>query len=220
MKSKNTALKLMMITLVILGLGINGYTFIKSNGSGRGYDDDDGGRIAYTNTIEYYVIVGAGHYLKASAAVQQMLNLYEMQDVEGLDKEALESAAVSAISHMANAIETYDQLIQKAEATPYNIVVIDKLKNLDYTAFKDKYQLNDTVVMRVKDFLSKGNITGMYKQTRAEYSQMLELLLTMNSDLQQGSVPGISAFWQLNERMSESAIFGSYVARVFTEIQK
>lgn len=221
MIKKNDFFKLMMVILLVMGIAVNGFALIRNNGSGRGYDDDDGGgRTAFTNTIEYYVIMGAGHYMNASAAVQQMLYLYEMQDVEGLDQQALETAVDNAVTHMTDALAAYDLLIQKAENTPYNTAVIDKLKSLDYIAIKEKYGLNETVVKKVEAFLGKGDITGVYQQTREEYQEMLELLRTVNDGLQQDSLPGITVFWRLNELMAESSLFGGYVARVFTEISK
>jgi len=66
--------------------------------------------------------------------------------------------------------------------------------------------------------LKKGDITGIFQETYTDFSEILVLLNIIKSSISFGKLPEITVFRRLNEKMAETSLFGSYVARVFSEL--
>lgn len=79
--------------------------------------------------------------------------------------------------------------------------------------------LNRTIFAQVENNLKKGDITGIFKRMVKQHNTMISLLKQIKKDFAAGRVPEIKLFWQLNETASETALSGSYVARVFAQIK-
>jgi hypothetical protein len=219
---KNIFLTIFIWILVIV-FSMNLFSFVRSNGSGKGYDDDGGegqglGIPMQSNKqIDLYVTEGASHFLKAKKNIQQILDMVEMQDIQGLDFNALDWFVDSAIWHMTNALETYEKLIGKAEVTPYNQDIQAWLKEFDYDYFMLENGLNISVFEEVKGFLQQGDITGVFRRTYSRDTEILEMLISIKIEISGEKLPGLSIFWRLNETCDLSSLFGSYIARVFNE---
>ena len=102
---------------------MNVFGYVWSNGAGSGYGGDgDGGRLS-SSPIESYIIEGAGYYLAANADVQKLLRLVELQDLQGIDYTEMTAVIDSVILNMFNAAETYEKLIETAEADSLHCLV-------------------------------------------------------------------------------------------------
>ncbi|MDQ1349872.1 MAG: hypothetical protein QG657_173 [Acidobacteriota bacterium] len=197
---------------------MNVYSYIMSNGSGKGYEDVGKSAIGISSSIEAYVIQGAGYYLKAGSSIYQLLAMVELKDSQGLDLIALDKATDSAVANIEKAIETYEALIKTAEATPYNDEVQAKLKSFNYEAFAKAYGLNGVSFAEAAMFLRRGDITGIYKRTYTRLKVIASLLQTIKYDVSRCRVPLIDSFWRLNDAFAETSLLGSYTAQVFSAI--
>ncbi|UCH92706.1 MAG: hypothetical protein JSV88_20750 [Candidatus Aminicenantes bacterium] len=165
--------------------------------------------------------MGAGYFLKANSDIQILLRQVELQDSLdslGIDYVGMQVTVNSALENMINAKQSYELLIQKAETTPYNQAVIDTLKDFAYDAFMQENGLNRVIFEKVRSFLQKGDITGLFKYTYSRYLEIIELLKIVQQDVSQDKLPGLPVFWQLNETTADISIFGSYAARIFAGI--
>jgi len=210
--------KVLIGAFIIIFLNVKIFSIICHNGSGGGYDDGkalgDGGSAA----IESYIVKGGGYYLDANAAIQELLCMVELQGVNGTDIAAFENTVDRTILSMKNASANYSALIRAAAATPYKYAVIEKLAAFDYGYFMRKYRLNAVIVEEVESYLKKGDITGVFQETYTDFSEILYLLNTVKSAVSMGKLPEIMVFRRLNEKTAEVSLFGSCVARVFSDL--
>lgn len=209
-------LKITLISCMIILCNINIFPVINCNGAGGGYGGD--GLIAATNTIETYIIEGAGYYLAANTAIQELLQIVELQDTLGMDTDRLNTLADLAAANMKNAVETYGKLIGEAGATPYNEDVQAALKGFSYDSYALANGLNKEIFSVVKDFLKKGDITGVLKYTHLSFTRIFETVNGIKEGLSRGEAPGAPVLRHLNEACAENSLFGSYVSRVFDQI--
>ncbi|MCP5047388.1 MAG: hypothetical protein GY940_09475, partial [bacterium] len=198
---------------------------IDSNGAGTGYGGGDPppeGGTAYDGPtgIEDYIEVGIGYYLNAKGDVDGLLAMVESQDSEPVSSDQLRTAVESALDNMGYAVATFNELIGKAEATPYNPNVIATLNEFDYNGFGLGNGLNSVIFAEVEGYLKQGDITGVFKRKRADFQAIIAVLNSIKSEIENGNMPGLPGLWELNDTFSGSSLFGSYVARVFKEISE
>lgn len=219
MKYKNITSILLIVGLIFLVLGINGLARIRSNGAGGGYDGDGGESSDSKNlTIENYIVTTAGYYLGANSEIQALLKLVELQDLQGLKFTEMKEMADRALLNMIQARETADILTREAGAAPYDPIVLDRLKTFDYQNFMKEYRLNSVIFKEVEGYLKEGDITGMFKRDNTVLGELVEMLTLVKTELSQQTLPQLQLLWRLNETLAQSSLFGSYAARVFSEI--
>lgn len=223
MNQKKWILKALLLPIITAFLCVNVYSYIAGNGAGGGYggsDESSGGSsiCSQDNDIEYFIMLGAGHYLEAKTHVQQILKTVEWKDIQGLNYFEMKWLVESALYHMKNAKYIYGILIRTAEITPYNETVQSLLKGFDYDAYMLENGLNKSLFDIVRYHLQPGDITGIFKRTYTDYTKIIHLLEAVKEDLYNNKMPGLPVFRQLNEIMDNTSIMGSYVARIFAEI--
>jgi hypothetical protein len=223
--NRNLILKVFLVFSISIMVQINLLSYIYHNGSGSGYEGGSGGSSLDTgkvssisNSIEGYIIEGAGYYLKANAGIQSLLNLVELQDMNGTDDAEMTRSVIAALDNITRARETFAKLIETAEATPYNPVVIEQLNNFAYDTFMTVNNLNPVIFNELASYLSRGDITGTFKHSYAGLCSLEKLLISIKEGLAMNQMPLLPVLWQLNETCAQTTLFGSYAARVFYEI--
>jgi hypothetical protein len=227
MKQKKWFVKVLLSLFVTALLCGNGYSYICGNGAGGGYGEDENvasrgtkaGICSQNNQIEYYIVMGAGYYLKSKTSIQQLLKAVEWQDLQGVNFYEMENLVNSALYHMGTARYVYDILISQAEQTPYNESVLALLRDFDYDGFVTEKNLNRELFDVVRGYLQSGDITGVFKYSYKNQTKIISLLKTIKTHVYNRELPDISIFWDLNEILDQNSIVGSYVARVFYEIR-
>ncbi len=217
-KKTFTIFPVLLIGIFIVLFQMNVYSYINNNGAGKGYDGDGKDAAVMNITIETYIRQGAVYFLDANSEIQTLLKWVELQDIQGVDMEQLTLVLDSAAVNMKNAVATYEQLIREAEITPYNQSVQAALKSFNYDSFMLENQLNQTLFQQVKEFLKKGDITGVLKRTHSGFTGILEMLHSLKQGISGGTLPDASVFRRLNETCAEVSLFGSYAADVFSAI--
>ena len=212
--------KILIVCIFIFIINLNtAFGCIWQNGAGGGYGVGEGdggdGTAAIHNTIEYYITLGAGYYLNSNSNFQEFLAIVEMQDIRGIDFNAMQKAAGSSLVNMENAGIIYMSLVKQAETTPYNQAVIAGLKDFDYQSFMLENNLNPVVLAEVEGFLQQGDITGLLKKVHTDLVDISEMLKPVNEELALNRVPQLTVLWRINETFSRVSLFGSYTARVF-----
>jgi hypothetical protein len=223
--NRNLILKVFLVFSISIMVQINLLSYIYHNGSGSGYEGGSGGSSLDTgkvssisNSIEGYIIEGAGYYLKANAGIQSLLNLVELQDMNGTDDAEMTRSVIAALDNITRARETFAKLIETAEATPYNPVVIEQLNHFAYDTFMTVNNLNPVIFNELASYLSRGDITGTFKHSYAGLCSLEKLLISIKEGLAMNQMPLLPVLWQLNETCAQTTLFGSYAARVFYEI--
>jgi hypothetical protein len=96
-------------------------------------------------------------------------------------------------------------------------MVIEKLKSFDYNSFMLDNRLNEAVFKKVEGYLSVGDITGAYRHVLSAVKYMELLLISVKTQM---DFNGLETYWKLNELCAETTLFGSFIARVFHQINR
>ena len=224
MVKKKLFVKVLLVPILTAFLCLYVYSYIDNNGAGGGYGggsgESSGGSVicSLDNDIEYFIMLGAGHFLEAKSRVQRLLKAVEWKDIQWANYFEMTRLVENALYHMNNAKYIYRILIHTAEITPYNESVQSLLKGFDYDAFMLEKGLNKGMFDIVRQHLQAGDITGIFRQTHTNYITIIHLLEAVKQDVHNNKMPGMTVFWRLNEAVDNNSIMGSYVARVFAEI--
>jgi hypothetical protein len=215
--NKHPILTVSMVFIILMLFNNNLFSYISCNGSGSGYNDQNSGEdlTNNTNTIETLISVGAGYYLQGNSDIQSILNLVELQDVKVMDYQELQRLVNSALENITNSRLIYEKLVEIAEITPYNPVVIDKLKYFDYKTFMHENKLNEVIFRKVEGYLSDGDITGTLRHVLFIIKDIEDLLISVKTGM---NFNRLELYWKLNELCAETTLFGSFIARVFHQI--
>ena len=172
-------------------------------------------------TIRQLIVEGGGYMMKSSSYINVFFNKVELSELysTGPDYKGLERTINAAIYYMEKARGTYCQLSTLAALTPYNQEVIYRLINLDYDTFQWEHGLFPHVFAKVKDFLSGGDVTGVFNEFYSYAGQLLVLMYTLRKEIDAGNFPNLSTVWKVNQTYSEFKLFGQYTAQVFYSIK-
>jgi hypothetical protein len=203
---------------VLLHMDVSGAIWY--NGSPYGFQGLDGvSENPQEKTLRECVIEGAGYFLESYSDYLLFLNKVELAELKGFDWGELRFILERVIEKLEYANDLMGQLKEKAEATPYNQVIIDELLNFDYDAFLEQEKLNESVFKQVKAFLSKGKIREMYGQALLHTRDILFSANVIKERMEEGAFPEISNLHALNETYVQSLLFGKYAAQVFQKIK-
>jgi len=169
----------------------------------------------YMSTL---VTIGAGNFLSSYSDFQAFLKRYELSELQGICFEEMDSILSSCITSMENTNVMYYELKTIAALIPYNQVVISKLNSFDYDGFLQGRKLNPAVFQEVREFLSKGDVTGSVRSIYSKTCFILPLLYRIKFDIDRKTLPEISNLWELNQAYSNSLLFGQYIAWIFKSI--
>lgn len=220
MKQNFFVLKKTMYLLFIIILNVNIFSYVCSNGAGVGFEGGEEGGIQEIGekTIEMYITEGAGYYLGATSDINSILKIFELQNNDGVDFDRFYRLVDNALNSMNQSVSTYEILIEKAEKTPYNQIVLNKLAIFDYHSFSLENRLNQDIFKVAESYLQHGRIIDVFKHTYANFLVIKGILTSIKSDIALKQVPELTVMWNLNELCLETLFFGSYVARIFHEV--
>ncbi len=191
-----------------------------ANGTCQAYNNCElpGGARAAGPSIGGLIIDGAGYFLKSHSHILMLLNQVELSTLSGPDYPGMQAPVNNALDNMEKAGETYKSLIAAAKETPYNPVVIIKLTGFDYENFEKINGLNKEIFTRVKKYLVKGDVTGLYVLLESDMALIIRQLNAVKVSIDAGTLPEISLLWRLNQKYSESLLTGQYTAEVFKSL--
>jgi hypothetical protein len=222
MKTITTVLKkgIILAASIFILFNMNAFSYVLNNGSGTAYTEGTSEGIGISNiSIEMLIIEGSGYFLKSKADIQSFLNSIEWQDTREINYIALNQVIKNALTNIIQARSAFEELIGVAEATPYNLEVIERLKYFDYDYFMKEYNLNPYVFNIVKEYLMNGDITGTFKYSNDKLKEIEQAILKIQEEISANQLPEVSICWRLNELCAETTLFGSYIARIFKTIK-
>jgi hypothetical protein len=218
MKFKHTIFMVLIGALLFSVAPVHARMF--GNTSESAYEDGDGASstgeatLACSYTIEELIIMGAKYYFKAHADINWLSEKVEISDIYGAWQ-----AVNSALANMETARYYYRELQYKANRTPYNQVVINKILEFDYNSFQEEHGLLKDVFSEVKSYLVVGDVRGIYRRTSEYFDNLINLLETIKGEVYWWKIPANKNMWNLNQVCAKTHMFGQYVARVFEEIK-
>jgi hypothetical protein len=168
--------------------------------------------------LRYFIIEGASYFLESKAAINHFLKEIEIAELYGLDFYILEKHLNCAIYNLEHASRIYENLINTAKTIPYDLGIIDKLKNFNYTEFQNNFNLNPSIFIDVENLLKDGNVIGVYEKTDIDIKDILDKLYYVKSTLMGKKSPDISTLWKINQSYNYINLFGQYVSQIFLNL--
>jgi hypothetical protein len=223
MRSKHIILTFLIGVLLFCAAPIHARLF--GNHSDSAYNGGDGtsstgeATLAYYSTIKELICKGAEYFFKAHADINLLSERVEISDIYGVDFYSLWWAVNSALDNINMARYYYQELQYKANNTPYNQVVINKIMAFDYDSFQEENALLKDVFFEAKSYLQNGDVRGVYSHTSAYLDGLFSILKTIKGELYAGKVPTNEHMWNLNQVCAKTHMFGQYVARIFFAIK-
>ncbi len=216
---KKTILTILTLVFVTTFCQFNLFPFFMGNHSCRAYDDcEPGGESsdrASGPSIGQLVIQSGGYYLNSNNEMIKFLNRIEMSGLNGTNYEELQEIIGLAISNLESARDIYKNIIAVAKETPYDQLVILRLKLFDYQGYLEAHGLNGEVFSKVRNYLISGNVTGTYVQIKTDMEVILEQLYQIQASVDANEFPDISLLWRVNQNYNLLSLFGLYLSEVF-----
>lgn len=162
-------------------------------------------------SLKTLIIQGATHFFDSLSNYHNYLKAFEVNDYSKM-KIYLSNAAIQMkFSH-----DIYVEFNNESLNYDYNDAVIERLRKFDYNEYMVTFQLIESVITRVKGFLSKGDVRGAFKEiekiTGEIFSDMESLNLTQ-------SFPEKNIVWRVNQKLIEAQLFGQYLAEIFCQVK-
>ena len=221
MKAKRIILTALIGTLIFSAAPVHPRLFSNNSDSaygGDGTSSSEGSNLACLSLGEL-IIKGAEYFFRAQADINLLSENTEISDLYGADLFTLWWAVNNALENIKMTRYYYQELEYKANHTPYNQVVINKLLVFDYDSFQEQNGLIKDVFSEVKGYLVNGDVRGIYSRTATYFDTIISILETIKGQLYAGKVPGNAHMWNLNQVCAKVHMFGQYVARVFDAIK-
>lgn len=220
-QQQKLTLTVFMVIAIFVVLTIPSHARVCHNGLEDGYEDG-GTRNAEAmgagGSIRSLIIEGAGNLLDSQAHTLLFLNKVEMSDLNGVDYSQLRDSLNQAVESMKSAVKSYSLLVQKAQRTPYNQATVYQLVLFDYAGFQEERNLNADIFGKLEQFLSKGDVTGTLHQTLNDTETLLKMLISLQEIIDADQLPGNAPLWRLNQKFSDTMMFGQYSAEVIQAI--
>jgi hypothetical protein len=216
-------LTVFVVIAILTAFTIPTHARVCHNGVEDGYDDG-GGRKAEawgsTGSIKTLIIEGAGNLLDSQAYMLLFLNKVEMSDLRGVDYSQLRDTLNKAIESMNQAVTNYRTLARKAAYTPYNQGTVYQLVLFDYAGFQKERNLNADIFGKLEHYLAKGDVTGTLYKTLYDTETLLKMMYSLKNTIDTDLLPDNSSLWRLNQKFSETMLFGQYSAEVHQKISQ
>jgi len=216
---KKTILTILAVGALLTFLAGNLFPFFCANDSCVVYNNCDpeiGLRAGAS--MGQLIAQGGGCFLTSNSEIMKFLNRVEMFGINGIDYNELREILGLAVSNMENAAAIYKNIISIAKETPYDPLVIAKLKDFDYQGYAEKHMLNGDIWAKVKNYLIAGDVTGAYIQIESDMNGILKQLYKVQETVNSNQFPEISQLWRVIQSYNVSLLFGSYMSEVFMNL--
>lgn len=161
-------------------------------------------------TIENNVVSGASYYLLSKSFADLFLMEYEESTFQSFNFESAISSIDKAIANLELSKEKYRQAKDIGARLGYISQKVSWFENFTYDNFVAANKLNSEIASRVKVFLEKCDIVGIYNQNIIYIDEILATLYEIKKQLDEKSKPSKAEVWRLLQQYSETLLFGNY----------
>lgn len=222
--TKSKLFNLLLAFILTIGLSTFIHPVFKANKSENAFTTPEGGSsidsVNSSDSIPAMIVSGAGYFMESYVEAMTFLQRIEVSDPGALDFNELKVLLDTAVDKMTLSKVTYQKLKEKAEVTPYNPSIIERLKDFDYNALQQEKGLIKSINDETAAYLKTGDVRGIYAGSLESAEIILKKLEQLKTQIDAQQFPNVSDCWRLNQSYSHSLLIGQYVAEVFTEILK
>jgi hypothetical protein len=215
-----------LITIVVCLLTVPAISMYVGNTSGSSFNDSGtlseprANTTIASGTVEDLVIKSATYFLKGKAYVDLLASRLEAAEHDGIRFYDYQMLVDNALDNMRMARYYYQALNERAEITPYNPVVIEKLVAFDYQLFMNENSLVSDLFNRVESYLGAGDVRGAYGRFLMYTTNIINILEIVQRNVYYWNFPKTATIWKLNQECASMLLFGQYMAQVFYKINE
>ena len=162
--------------------------------------------------IRGYLVQGAAQYIQSYTEALRLLNEYELSSADSLNYSVALMYCNTALKALETSKENFESAIAIAENLEYVEAYRIKLLAFNYDSYISENRLNSVIAGEVKGFLENGDMIGLYRKNLEKIDSILAVLSKIYKQLNSNKRPGISEFWSLYQKYSETALFGNYAS--------
>ncbi len=157
------------------------------------------------------MIDGAANFLKAHSEATVFLSLYELADLQNEFNIIDSNTAIkSAIQSIDNALASFNNAVNIGKKIGYNDVKTTMFTAFNYDALCIDRRFNVEIFARVKSFLQKADIIGIYQENISNIGEIRTILTDIRDTLNLNKKPSVELCWKLSQGFSETELFGNY----------
>lgn len=169
-------------------------------------------------TMGATINTSAGYFLQSYSHTLSALQLVENSTNGTLDYRKFKKDIRKAIEEMNSTVEFYYELNQNFGITPYNPIMIERLKSFDYVGFRESRGLNKVIFSDVEKYFSNGDVRGAFSKILTNCEKLSSMLQSLLKSAEFGIFPELTTVWRTNNLFSDTLVFGQYCAEVFYTI--
>lgn len=166
------------------------------------------------------IVDSAAFFMDSYSDYLKFLVRIERAETGEFDFSVADLILSETVGKLGYSVENYTLLIQRAESTPYDLMMVEKLLIFNYDGFSKQFNLNPFIFEDVRAYLSKGKIREMYHEALKCTESLLIKIEAVQFEILKGRMPRIAALHELNQDYAHIMLFGEYAARVFQELIK
>lgn len=160
--------------------------------------------------IKDNVISGAIGFLLSKSYSDLILMEYEKSAKETFNYPAVLDHLDKTISALEGSKESYIKAKEIGERLGYMENKISWFKGFNYDEFISTNKLNNDIALKVKSYLSKSDVIGLYQENINNITDILNTLYYIKSNVSSNVKPDISVMWKLLHQYSEALLWGNY----------
>jgi len=191
---------------------------LESEIRGAIFANDLGGRgpgVSTETGIEPYVIEGSAYFFLAS---QNISNLFYEGELAARENKINTQNCLTAIDatllNLNFSKEKFKQAITLAKLTAFSETKISLLRTFDYEKFSSQRKLLNEIMVKVKGYLSNGDIAGFYQQIVNDIDVIIKQLETIRANIESNIDIKGTEYWDILTNIENLTLFGNYGTQV------
>jgi hypothetical protein len=162
------------------------------------------------SSIEENIVEGSIHFLQSKSSADLLLCEIEKSANREFNYSLSIEYVEKAISELEISRASYINAIEIGKRIGYIKEKVDWFKFFDYDSFIKDNNLNGELALKVKYYLFRGDVIGIYQQNIDNITNILNTLYLIKDQIKSNRVPDKTAFWKLFQQYAETALFGNY----------
>ncbi len=203
-------LKSLVLVILFAGLSISNLMgVIAANDIYCSFND-----VPEKGQIEENVVQGCTNFLKSKAAFYMLLVEYEKSCNQPADIQKMNEYLEETIASLEVSVDFYIRARDIGQRIGLNPQKLDWFRTYNYNMLVANQHLKPDMSMKVRQYLSKGDILGVYNQNIFNINDLLVELTGMRLKLAKKIKPDVTAMWRILEKYTDTLLFGTYSTRI------
>lgn len=156
------------------------------------------------------VVTGSLHFLKAKSNIDMLLYEYEKSALQSFNTAVSFDYLEKGIAELEASRKSYNEALLIGTRLGYSQAKSELFQSFNYDDLIQLSNYNQLIATKVKNYLSKGDILGLYKKNIENLDEILDTLYAINDRMKSGKKPEITLIWRVFQQYSEAALFGNY----------